>query len=81
MVTGRNSAGIKRRSKRGIWFYVLLVGLGLTVSFAIVNLFNEQSIYSSTQLLSMLLTTFPLMIGVVVGVYFVFGGNKRRARR
>lgn len=58
------------------WYVVLLIAVALTLAFAILNLIN--STYTFVQLISMLVTTFPIIIMVVVGVAFAFGGKKRR---
>ena len=64
------------RPLSGAWYVVLVIAVALTLAFAILNLIN--STYTFVQLVSMLVTTFPIIIVVVVGVAFAFGGKKRR---
>lgn len=63
------------RSTSRAWFVILVIGVSLTLAFAIINLVNSS--YTFVQLFYMLITTFPIIIVVVVGVVFAFGGKRR----
>jgi magnesium-transporting ATPase (P-type) len=65
----------QRRSGR-IWVVAVAIGMALMLAFAIVNLVDEQAATSPQILFSMLVTTFPLMMVVVVGVALVFGKKR-----
>ncbi|HZW55117.1 MAG TPA: hypothetical protein VFF30_02415 [Nitrososphaerales archaeon] len=71
----------KRAARSGrIWVPVIIAALALVLIFSIVNLVNADATTSLTVLFSTLITTFPLVIIVVLGVYFVFVGGRRRGR-
>ncbi|MDG6999841.1 MAG: hypothetical protein JRN15_12080 [Nitrososphaerota archaeon] len=61
------------------WFVVLVIGVALTLLFAILNLINSS--YTFVQLVSMLFTTFPIILVVVIGVVFAFGGKRRSGQK
>lgn len=80
MSDGTSKAETGKRKQMGarVWLALLAVGLALALVFTVVNLINDQAAYSFTQLISMLLTTFPIMIIVVVGVVLAFSGRRRK---
>ena len=67
-----------RQSAARLWVPVLAIAIALSVGFALLNAINEQAESSPVLLESMLLTTIPLLIMVIIGVYLVVGRGKRR---
>lgn len=63
------------------WGPVIIIAFVLILLFSIVNLINVDVATSLTVLFSTMITTFPLVIIVVVGVYFVFVGGRGKKKK
>jgi hypothetical protein len=72
---GPSTAKRQRRLNK-LWVVAIAIGMALTLGFAIVNLVDEQAATSPQILFSQLITTFPLVAVVVVGVALVFGKKR-----
>lgn len=70
-------AARQKRKRRSLWVPVVVIGMALAVGFELVNAINEQATLSPTLMMSMFVTTIPLLIVVVVGVSLVAKGKPR----
>lgn len=67
----------QKRKRRSLWVPVVVVGMALAVGFELLNAINEQATLSPTLMMSMFVTTIPLLIVVVVGISLVVKGKPR----
>lgn len=67
----------QKRKRRSLWVPVIVISMALAVGFELVNAINEQATLSPTLMMSMFVTTIPLLIVVVVGVSLVAKGKPR----
>ena len=67
----------RKKSRRSLWVPVVVIGMALAVGFELVNAINEQATLSPTLMMSMFVTTIPLLIVVVAGVALIAKGKPR----
>ncbi|MHB8568026.1 MAG: hypothetical protein ACYC7D_11805 [Nitrososphaerales archaeon] len=70
-------AAKKKRSWKKLWVPAVVIGMFLAVGFELVNAINEQASLSPTLMMSMFLTTIPLLIVVVAGLALIMKGKSR----
>ena len=66
-----------KKKRRSLWVPVVVIGMALAVGFELINAINEQATLSPTLMMSMFVTTIPLLIVVVVGISLVVKGKPR----
>jgi hypothetical protein len=74
-------SNLQRPRKSKLWTIIVLVGLGIATTFAIIDALNESAAATSTpDLIYLLLTGVPLAFVVVIGLALIFGGRRRSSK-